>query len=147
MSASSAKPLPCTAVSVRRLPWLLLLLLGMLLVWAVASQARAVVVPPGMNGFEARVSPEPDHPQLPMHMVAICESGAEASRMSRQRPASLPAFPAQLVAPATPPPQRVFMAAASDTLLLHAVARAQRYPLAPHLLLNPGHAPPRARTA
>ncbi|MGE8281545.1 MAG: hypothetical protein ACN6O2_14055 [Stenotrophomonas sp.] len=144
MSATPVKALPNTVASVRqRLP-LLMLVFGMLLVWAVALQAKAVAAAPlAMTGYtQILVSPEPGHPQQPLQMVAISEAGSESSRPTRSRPAPLlsaPVMPASLTA------HRVFMTAASDTLLQHAVERAQRYPLAPYLLLNPGHAPPGAR--
>ena len=146
MSSPSTKVQTLTVANVRRrLPWLMLVF-GMLLVWAVAMQAKAVVTAPvTMDGFDQiLVSPEPGHPQQPLQMTAISESGGETSRVSKQRPAptlSSPALPAPLT------PNRVFLTAASETLLQHAVERAQRYPLAPYLLLNPGHAPPRTHAA
>ena len=146
MSSPSAKAQTLTVATVRRrLPWLMLVF-GMLLVWAVALQAKAVVaVPLTVEGFDQiLVSPEPGHPQQPLQMTAISESGAETSRLSKQRPAAMLSSP---VLPAPLTPNRVFLTAASDTLLQHAVERAQRYPLAPYLLLNPGHAPPRTHAA
>lgn len=146
MSLPSTKAQKLTVATVRRrLPWLMLVF-GMLLVWAVALQAKAVVaVPLTVEGFDqVLVSPEPGHPQQPLQMTAISESGAETSRLSKQRPAPMLSGPI-LFAPLTP--NRVFLTAASDTLLQHAVERAQRYPLAPYLLLNPGHAPPRTHAA
>ena len=146
MSSPSTKAQTLTVATVRRrLPWLMLVF-GMLLVWAVALQAKGVVtVPVAIEGFDQiLVSPEPGHPQQPLQMTAISESGAETSRVSKQRPAPMLSSPVQLV-PVTP--SHVFLTAASDTLLLHAVERAQRYPLAPYLLLNPGHAPPRTHAA
>ncbi|WP_282272225.1 hypothetical protein [Stenotrophomonas sp. PS02298] len=143
MSSPSAKAQLLTVATVRRrLPWLMLVF-GMLLVWAVALQAKAVVTAlPAMEAFDrVLVSPEPGHPQHPLEMAAISESGGESSRLTRPRPAAMLSSPVPLV-PFTP--SRVFMTAASDTLLQHAVERAQRYPLAPYLLLNPGHAPPHA---
>ena len=143
MSSPSTKAQTLTVATVRRrLPWLMLVF-GMLLVWAVAFQTKAVVIaPPAMEAFDqVLVSPEPGHPQHPLEMAAISESGGESSRLTRPRPAAMLSSPVPLV-PFTP--SRVFMTAASDTLLQHAVERAQRYPLAPYLLLNPGHAPPRA---
>lgn len=146
MSSPSTKAQTLTVATVRRrLPWLMLVF-GMLLVWAMALQAKGVVtVPVAMGGFDQiLVSPEPGHPQQPLQMTAISESGAETSRLSKQRPAPMLSSPV-LLAPLTP--NRVFLTAASDTLLQHAVERAQRYPLAPYLLLNPGHAPPRTHAA
>lgn len=126
----------------QRLPWLMLVF-GMLLVIAVAFQAKAVSAAPLVMDYfdQILVSPEPGHPQHPLEMAAISECGGESSRLTRQRPAAMLPGLVQLV-PFTP--SRVFTTAASDTLLQHAVERAQRYPLAPYLLLNPGHAPPRA---
>ena len=146
MSSPSTKAQTLTVATVRRrLPWLMLVF-GMLLVWAVALQAKAEgAVPTALAGFEqVQVSPEPGHPQQPLQMTAISESGGETSRASKQRPAPMLSSPVQLV-PLTP--NRIFLTAASDTLLQHAVERAQRYPLAPYLLLNPGHAPPRTHAA
>lgn len=143
MSAPSTKAQTLTVATVRqRLPWLMLVF-GMLLVWAVAFQARAVVTAPiSVESFDQILaSPEPGHPQQPLEMTAISESGSESSRLTRPRPAAMLSSPVPLFAFT---PNRVFMTAASDTLLQHAVERAQRYPLAPYLLLNPGHAPPRA---
>ncbi|PZU28791.1 MAG: hypothetical protein DI584_04805 [Stenotrophomonas sp.] len=129
----------------QRLPWLMLVF-GMLLVWAVAFQAKAVVnAPLAMECFDqVLVSPEPGHPQHPLEMDAISESGGESSRLTRPRPAAILSSPVPL---ALFTPSRIFVTAASDTLLRHAVERAQRYPLAPYLLLNPGHAPPRTHAA
>lgn len=143
MSSPSTKVQTLTVATVRRrLPWLMLVF-GMLLVWAVAFQAKAVVTAPlAMESFDqVLASPEPGHPQQPLEMAAISESGSESSRLTRQRPAAMLSSPVPL---AMFTPSRVFVTAASDTLLQHAVERAQRYPLAPYLLLNPGHAPPRA---
>ncbi|KRG66913.1 hypothetical protein ABB27_11555 [Stenotrophomonas terrae] len=144
MSRLPAKAVPLTVASVRRRLLWLPLLFGMLLVWAVALQVKAVAAAPlAVEGHaQLLVSPEPGHPQQPLQMAAISEAGSESSRPTRSRPAPM------LSSPVTPAPltaHRVFMTAASDTLLQHAVERAQRYPLAPYLLLNPGHAPPRAR--
>lgn len=143
MSSPSTKAQTLTVATVRqRLPWLMLVF-GMLLVWAVAFQAKAVFTAPlAMEAFDqVLVSPEPGHPQQPLEMAAISESGGESSRLTRPRPAATLSSPVPL---ALFTPSRVFVTAASDTLLQHAVERAQRYPLAPYLLLNPGHAPPRA---
>jgi len=146
MSSPSTKAHTLTVATVRqRLPWLMLVF-GMLLVWAVALQAKAEgAVPTALAGVEqVQVSPEPGHLQQPLQMTAISESGAESSRVGKQRPAPMLSSPLR---PASFTPRRVFLTAASDTLLLHAVERAQRYPLAPCLLLNPGHAPPRTHAA
>lgn len=145
MSSPSTKAQTLTVATVRqRLPWLMLVF-GMLLVWAVALQAKAVAAPATPEGCgQVLVSPEPGHTQQPLEMAAISESGGETSRVSKQRPAPMLASPVQ---PAPLTPKRVFLTAASDTLLQHAVERAQRYPLAPYLLLNPGHAPPRTHAA
>lgn len=143
MSHLSATAVPRSAASLRRrLPWLILLF-GMLLVWATASQASAPATPRvSVTSAQVSVSPEPGHLQAPLYMAAISgESGTEQSRSNRHRLATLPASPAESACIA---PRHVFLFAASNTLLLHAVERAQRYPLAPYLLLNPGHAPPLA---
>ncbi|WP_313397885.1 hypothetical protein [Stenotrophomonas sp.] len=143
MSFPSTKVQLSTVANVRqRLPWLILVF-GMLLVWAIAFQAKAAVTAPlTIEGFDqVLVSPEPGHPQHPLEMVAISESGGESSRLVRPRPAAMLSNPVVLVPFAA---SRVFMTASSDTRLLHAVERAQRYPLAPYLRLNPGHAPPHA---
>ncbi|HEX7990037.1 MAG TPA: hypothetical protein VF513_07730 [Stenotrophomonas sp.] len=143
MSSPSTKAQSLTVAAVRqRLPWLMLVF-GMLLVWAVAFQAKAVVTAPlAVEAFDqVLASPEPGHPQHPLEMAAISETGGESSRLTRPRPAAMLSSPVPL---ALFTPSRIFVTAASDTLLQHAVERAQRYPLAPYLLLNPGHAPPRA---
>ncbi|AMJ57305.1 MULTISPECIES: hypothetical protein [Stenotrophomonas] len=141
MPTSPAKSVPLTVAALRqRLHWLPLLF-GLLLVCAVALQAKAMAAMPLaiVSHDQVQASPEPGHPQPPLQMAAISEAGSETSRPNRQRPAPVLSAPVQL-APLTS--QHVFMTAASDTLLQHAVERAQRYPLAPCLLLNPGHAPP-----
>ncbi len=146
MSRPSAKAVPLTVARVRqRLP-LLVLLFGMLLVWTVGLQAKtAVAAPLAAAGIDqVLVSPDPGQPLQPLQMAAINEAGAETTRVVRQRTAVLPPC---MVQPAPATPHRIFLTAASDTLLQHAVERAQRYPLAPYLLLNPGHAPPRLRNA
>ena len=85
MSSTSTKAQTLTVATVRRrLPWLMLVF-SVLLVWAVALQAKAVVaVPLTVEGFDqVLVSPEPGHPQQPLQMTAISESGGETSRVSK----------------------------------------------------------------
>ncbi|WP_449467416.1 hypothetical protein [Stenotrophomonas humi] len=130
-----------TAFVRQRLPWLMLVF-GMLLAWAMLGHAlpAKVSVSPTAVAHEVLVSPDRGRPDGQPDLVAIAESGAESLRSARQRPVDTPAPPTAPVAA----PARMFVAAATDTLLQHAVERSHRYPPAPYLLLNPGHAPPQA---
>ncbi|MGH8055164.1 MAG: hypothetical protein ACREP4_14735 [Stenotrophomonas sp.] len=129
-----------TAFVRQRLPWLMLVA-GMLLVWAMLGHAKQVTTSVSLATVApVLVSPDRGHPDELPDLVAIAESGAESSRSARSRPADTPPPPTALVAA----PAGMFVAAAADTLLQHALERSHRYPPAPYLLLNPGHAPPLA---
>lgn len=130
-----------TAFVRQRLPWLMLVF-GMLLAWAMLGHSQPVTAHLASAAqAPVLVSPDRGHPDDLPDLVAIAESGAESFRSARQRPVDTPAPPttAPVAAPA-----RMFVAAAADTLLQHALERSHRYPPAPYLLLNPGHAPPLA---
>lgn len=128
-----------TAFVRQRLPWLMLVF-GMLLAWAMLGHvAPATASVPALADAVVLVSPDRGHPDDLPDLIAIAESGAESFRSARQRPVDTPVPPTAPVAA----PAGMFVAAAADTLLQHAVERSHRYPPAPYLLLNPGHAPPR----
>ncbi len=123
-----------------RLPWLLLVF-GLLLAWTVLGHAApAASSLPGMGIDQVSASPEGGHPGDLPDMAAISEAGAEASRTPRPRPVLAGLLPQRLLT--APGPRRMFLAAATDTRLRHALERSHHYPQAPYLLLNPGHAPP-----
>lgn len=139
--------LPSTAITrhaafVRqRLPWLMLVF-GLLLAVAMLGHATAAqAVPPGTGFDQVNVCPEGGHPGDLPDIAAISEAGAESSRTSRPRSALAGMLETLLIGIA---PSQMFQAAATDTRLRHALERSHRYPQAPYLLLNPGHAPPLA---
>ncbi len=143
MSTKPAKAVALTVATVRqRMPWLMLAL-GMLMVLALLGHAAAPPVAASLTHAMDQVQASPDrgHPGDLPDLVAIAESSAETLRSARPRPADTP--PTPMTAPVAAP-AGMFVAAATDTLLRHAVERTHRYPPAPYLLLNPGHAPPRA---
>lgn len=126
----------------QRQPWLMLAL-GLPIAWAMLGHAVAAPGALAPSASVDRVSALPGGGQpgdLP-DMAAISESGAESLRSARPRPASTGSLPPRAL-PA--PPSRTFLSAATDTRLRQALESAHRYPRAPYLLINRGHAPPRA---
>ncbi|WP_269791294.1 hypothetical protein [Stenotrophomonas sp. Iso1] len=128
-----------TALVRQRLPWLMLVV-GMLLAWTMLGHSLPATTSASSAEAQVLISPDRGHPDDLPDLVAIAESGAESSRSARQRPVDSHVPPTAPVAA----PAGMFVAAATDTLLQHAVERSHRYPPALYLLLNPGHAPPLA---
>jgi hypothetical protein len=130
------------AFVLQRLPWLMLAF-GLLLAWTMLA-GHPSAAPDAMpsTGFD-QVSAVPGggHPADLPDMVAISESGAESSRTARPRPTPADLLTSLMIGVV---PSRMFLAAATDTRLRHALERSHHYPAAPYLLLNPGHAPPLA---
>lgn len=142
MSGPATITLHQPAASRPRLAWMMLLFSLLLtgLMFLVAPAASAT--PASVAGTALQVTASPDDgcpPELP-DLVAISETKVENQRSAQPRGVYTP--PRQC--PLLTSPASTFVAATSSTLLQHAVLSARRYPPAPHLLLNPGHAPPRA---
>ncbi|WP_225764409.1 hypothetical protein [Stenotrophomonas sp. Marseille-Q4652] len=110
----------------------------MLLVWglglAQAALASNVMGPPAMP--VAQAVPEPLPMPVPSQMAAVYESSVASAQPAKSSRGPHPANSHTLRS------GEVFVCAARTARRQQAVAHEQQHPSAPHLRMNPGHAPP-----
>lgn len=131
----------CAALLRRHLVWLFMALALPLIGAAAAPSGVAAIsgISPEMASMHAPGERTPD--KHPIVIAMTGEAGLEESRPPRQRvPVDIDAG----IRAAVPRQDHVFLAAAAETVLQHALARSQAYPREPHLRLNHSHAPPLA---
>lgn len=141
MSRSSTVVIQRRAATRQRLAWPMLVV-GMLLTWMMFAATLPASATPVGTALAPQVVASPDGgcpPELP-DLVAISEAKVETLRSPQPRGMDTP----PLLMPTLASPASTFVAATSTTLLQHAVLSTRRYPPAPYLRLNPGHAPPLA---
>lgn len=110
----------------------------MLLVWglglAQAAVASTVMQHPAMP--VAQASPQPLPVPVPSQMAAVYESSVASAQPAKSSRGAHPADSQALRI------GEVFVCAARTLRRQQAVAHDQQHPCAPHLRMNPGHAPP-----